>query len=106
MVIVNWEDKDFAQRVLYSLERAGYIRSEDYECSQVHIQAWEKAPGDNLRWRVIENNPLAPIRLLPLALMVEAIKGRLAVYMPEGTQEWEVENAAINLVFDLMGKPG
>lgn len=106
VVIVNWEDKDFAQRVLYSLERAGYIRSEDYECGAAHMQVWEKVPENNLRGRMIGSDPLAPIKLLPTALMVATIKDRLAVYMPEGTKDWEIEHAATNLIFDLMGKPG
>jgi hypothetical protein len=106
IVIVNWEDKDFAQRVLYTLERQGYARTEDYECGQAHMQVWHKASGDNAQGRVIDSNPLAPIRLLPQELMVHAIKGRLAVYMPEGTKDWEIEHAATNLIFDLMGKPG
>ena len=105
-MIVNWVDADFAQRVLYSLERQGYVRKEDYECSQAQIQVWEKAPENNAKGRVLKSDPLAPIKVLPLNLMVEAIKGRLAVYMPEGTKDWEIEHAATNLVFDLMGKPG
>jgi hypothetical protein len=38
--------------------------------------------------------------------MVAAIKDRLATYMPVGSKDWEVEHAATNLIFDLMGKPG
>jgi hypothetical protein len=107
VVIVNWEDKEFAQRVLYSLERQGYVRTEDYECGQAHMQVWQKGAADNQRGRVIENDPLAPIRLLPVEAMVARIKGRLAgAYLPEGTPDWQVEHAATNLIFDLMGKPG
>jgi hypothetical protein len=106
VVIVNWEDVEFAQRVLFSLERQGYVRVEDYECGATHMQVWEKGAATNLKGRVIGSDPLAAIRTLPRELMVAAIKGRLAVYMPEGTAEWEVEHAATNLIFDLMGKPG
>jgi hypothetical protein len=106
VVIVNWEDKDFAQRVLFALERQGYVRMEDYECGAAHMQVWEKGAATNLKGRVIGSDPLAPIRALPQDLMVATIKGRLAVYMPEGTKDWEIEHAATNLIFDLMGKPG
>lgn len=106
VVVVNWVDKDFAQRVLYSLERCGYVRSEDYECGQAHMQVWAKGAADNQNGRVLGSEPLAAIRLLPQELMVAAIKDRLAVYMPEGTPAWEIEHAATMLIFDLMGKPG
>lgn len=106
IVIVNWEDKDFAERVCYSLERARYVLTEDYECGATRMQVWEKAPENSQRGRMIGSDPLAPIKLLPLDLMVSAIKGRLAVYMPPGTKDWEIEHAATNLIFDLMGKPG
>jgi hypothetical protein len=106
IVIVNWVDKEFAQRVLFSLERAGYVRKEDYECGAAQMQVWEKAPENNQRGRMLGSDPLAPIKLLPLELMVAAIKDRLAVYMPQGTPAWEIEHAATNLIFDLMGKPG
>lgn len=106
VVIVNWVDTDFAQRVTYSLEKCGYVRSEDYQCAAAQIQVWEKAAAANARGRFLESDPLAPIRLLPVPLMVNAIKDRLAVYMPEGSKDWEIEHAATNLVYDLMGKPG
>lgn len=106
VVIVNWVDKDFADRVLYSLEKHGYRRTEDYESAGAQIQVWEKDSRTNARGQVLGSDPLAPIKTLPVDLMVSAIAGRLAVYMPEGTKQWEIEHAATMLVYDLQGKPG
>jgi hypothetical protein len=106
IVIVNWEDKDVAERIAYSLEKQGFKRTEDYESTGTRIQVWEKEARDNARGRVLSASPLDPIKLLPVDLMVAALKGRLAVYMPEGTKDWEIEHAATNLIYDLMGKPG
>lgn len=107
IVIVNWEDKDFAERVLYSLEKQGFKRTEDYESAGAHLQVWEKEGKNNARGRTLGVDPLAPIKFLPVDLMVAKITGRLAgAYMPEGTPAWQIEHMATNLIYDLMGKPG
>jgi hypothetical protein len=53
VVIVNWEDKDFAKRIAYSLEKQGFNCTEDYENVGAHIQVWEKESKDNVRGRTL-----------------------------------------------------
>jgi hypothetical protein len=105
-IIVNWEDKDFRDRVLFSLERQGYVRSEDYEQVGVKTQVWTKAASDNQRGRWIENDPLGPLRLLPAELIASRLAPRLAAYMSPGTYPHELEAAAMNLASALTGRPG
>jgi hypothetical protein len=108
IVIVNWEDKDVAERIAYSLEKQGFKRTEDYESTGTRIQVWEKEAKDNARGRVLNASPLDPIKLLPPDMMVQAILPRLenAIgHLPGQTPLW-TEHLALNLVYDLMGKPG
>jgi hypothetical protein len=105
IVVLNWKDKDFAERVIYSLEKQGYRRTEDYEGMGAQIQVWEKEARNNLRGETIALDPLAPIKLIPADIMIGRIKDRMAVYMPEGSKDWEIDHAATNIVYDLQGKP-
>ncbi len=108
IVIVNWEDKDFAERVRYSLEKQGFTRTEDYEDVGVRCQVWSKESKDNARGRVIENDPLAPIKLIPAELMVDKILPRLQHSLEEkdGWSDIWIRHMAVNIVYDLQGKPG
>lgn len=106
VVIVNWEDKVFVDRVRYSLEKQGFVREEDYEAMGTRTQVWIKSPKENFSGRVIGSDPLESIRLIPVEKLVSCLLPRLAVLMPEGTSQADLEWSATNLAFDLMGKPG
>ena len=106
VAIVNWEDKEFAERVAYALGRAGYVREEDYESLGVRTTVWTKTAKNNLSGRMIGNDPLEPLRHLPAEVIANCIKSRLATFVPEGTDQWHLDWMATNLAFDLMGKPG
>ncbi len=106
VVIVNWEDKVFVDRVRYSLEKQGFVREEDYESTGLRTQVWTKSPKENLAGRMIGSDPLEAIRLIPVESLVSCLMPRLAVLMPEGTSQADLEWSAKNLAFDLMGKPG
>jgi uncharacterized protein (DUF2126 family) len=106
IAIVNWEDKEFWERVTYSLTKARYVLTEDYESIGVRTAVWEKPSNLNQVGRYIESDPLAPLRLLPAEAIAARLIDRLETFMPEGTPRWMAEQAAINLAFDLMGKPG
>jgi hypothetical protein len=106
IAIVNWEDKEFRERVTYALTKARYVLTEDYESIGVRTSVWEKPSNVNQVGRVIENDPLAPLRLLPAEAIAARIIDRLETLMPAGTERHWLEWAATNLAFDLMGKPG
>lgn len=108
IVIVNWVDKDFAERVLYSLEKQGYRRTEDYEHAGAQCQVWEKDARTNARGQVLGNDPLAPIKLIPAELMVDKILPRLQHSLEEkdGWSDIWIRHMAVNIVYDLQGKPG
>lgn len=43
VVIINWEDREFLQRMETSLRKNGFVKREDYEQVGAHTQVWEKA---------------------------------------------------------------
>jgi hypothetical protein len=108
VAIINWEDKEFWERLTYSLTKARYVLTEDYESIGVRTAVWEKPSNLNQVGRFIASDPLDPLRLLPVDQMVRRILPRLLHSLanePGWTQVW-IEHLAVNLVFDLMGKPG
>ena len=54
VAIINWEDREFKERVSYSLEKTGYAMTEDYLQHGVRIQVWTcptRASGSEGVWK-------------------------------------------------------
>lgn len=106
VVIVNWEDQSFKERVAYSLEKTGYVKTEDYQQSGVLTQVWTKAAEAPNRGAWIKGSVEEQLRLIPAPLLASRLKERLRALLPSSTPEQKVEAIAMNLAFDLQGQTG
>lgn len=96
----------FKERVAYSLEKTGYVLTEDYQQHGVRTQVWTKASDVPNKGRWITGSVEDQLRLIPAELLASLLMGRLRVCLPSEVQDWEVKHIAINLAFDLQGRPG
>lgn len=106
IAIVNWEDEQAMQRIAYSLGKFGYLKSEEYEESGVKTTVWKKEPKDSTTERTVGADPLAALKMIPAETIAHRLMGRLRVMMPPDTSQADLLWAAMNLAFDLQGKPG
>jgi hypothetical protein len=106
VAVINWEDQVFKERVAYSLEKTGYVLTEDYQQHGVRIQVWTKACDAPNKGQWIKGSVEEQLRLIPVELLVSRLKERLRMLLPSSTQEQQLEHAATSLAFDLQGRPG
>lgn len=106
ILTLNWQDKAVAHRIGVMLEQNGYTLTENYDTNGQCVQVWQKGPEATFTGRGIELSLQQAIRRMPAQMLVNMIKGRLAVYMPVDSKDWQIEQAATMLVYDLQGLPG
>ena len=106
VAIINWEDREFKERVSYSLEKTGYAMTEDYLQHGVRIQVWTKASDVPNKGQWIRGSVEEQLRLIPAGLLASLLKERLRTLLPSSTPPCQLEHSAMNLAFDLQGRPG